>query len=514
MAATRKPSASPLIAEKMIGNQRYTAEFGKRIPRYNSLWEVQTITFTMISEVFSRVGSSLSVDMWQSTIQVLKNMMDVLASKNLLVEDNVMAKFYTSLLHCLHLVLIDPKGPLSDHVAGFVAALRMFFIYGIANKSQLLYPLVGHKKDISSLRLKLNLGESSKSDSGPYRPPHLRKQDLTILQPLKAQESVSFSVQEFSTIDYTSSDSDYSDNDGPAKDADNIRCFKARVAAIVCIQLETTAETHRNPALQFSQRCRTSSTDAVGFTSVRIKVVGLSMSWVWVGADPKLFTAQWTMLLPSSDVLQPRKYEATLMTCLLFDPYLKARIAAASTLVAMLDGPASVFLQVAELKESTKCGSFTALSSSLGQILMQLHTGILYLIQHETHGGLLASLFKILMLLISSTPYSRMPGDLMPNLISSLRARIEEGFPPRSDETNLLAVAINCLTAALSASPSSPKVRNLFVEELHKGTYSRRSLRALVAMLLELYDSRFESYNLVRCAYKSIRLGRENRKGQ
>ncbi|CAL5376044.1 unnamed protein product [Camellia sinensis] len=408
------------------GNQRYTAEFGKRIPRYNSLWEVQTITFTMISEVFSRVGSSLSVDMWQSTIQVLKNMMDVLASKNLLVEDNVMAKFYTSLLHCLHLVLIDPKGPLSDHVAGFVAALRMFFIYGIANKSQLLYPLVGHKKDISSLRLKLNLGESSKSDSGPYRPPHLRKQDLTNLQPLKAQESVSFSVQEFSTIDYTSSDSDYSDNDGPAKDADNIRCFKARVAAIVCIQ----------------DLCR---------------------------ADPKLFTAQWTMLLPSSDVLQPRKYEATLMTCLLFDPYLKARIAAASTLVAMLDGPASVFLQVAELKESTKCGSFTALSSSLGQILMQLHTGILYLIQHETHGGLLALLFKILMLLISSTPYSRMPGDLMPNLISSLRARIEEGFPPRSDETNLLAVAINCLTAALSASPSSPKVRNLFVEELHEG---------------------------------------------
>ena len=31
--------------------------------------------------------------------------------------------------------------------------------------------------------------------------------------------------------------------------------------------------------------------------------------------------------------------------------------------------------------------------------------GTLYLIQHETHGGLLVSLFKILMLLISSTPY-------------------------------------------------------------------------------------------------------------
>ncbi|XP_057510262.1 uncharacterized protein LOC130792729 isoform X1 [Actinidia eriantha] len=408
------------------GNPLYTAELGKRVPRCNSLWEVQTAAFTMIGEVFSRVGSSLSVDIWQSTIQVLKKVMDGLASKHFLVEDIVMARFYTSLLHCLHLVLVDPKGPLSDHVAGFVAALRMFFIYGITNRSQLVYPLASHKKEISSTSLKSNLGGSSKSESGPYRPPHLRKQDLTNMQQLKAQESPSFSDEESSKFDYMSSDSDYSDNDGPAKDADNIHCSKARVAAIVCIQ----------------DLCR---------------------------VDPKLFTAQWTMLLPSSDVLHPRKYEATLMTCLLFDPSLKARIASASTLVAMLDGPASVFLQVAEYKESTKCGSFTALSSSLGQILMQLNTGVLYLIQHETHSGLLASLFKILMLLISSTPYSRMPGHLLPAVISSLRARIEEGFSFRSDQTNLLAVAFNCLTVALSASPSSPTVKDLFGAELCRG---------------------------------------------
>lgn len=50
-------------------------------------------------------------------------------------------------------------------------------------------------------------------------------------------------------------------------------------------------------------------------------------------------------------------------------------MASASTLVAMMDGPSSVFLQVAEYKESFKYGSFMALSSSLGQILMQLHSG-------------------------------------------------------------------------------------------------------------------------------------------
>ncbi|XP_058197735.1 uncharacterized protein LOC131313432 isoform X2 [Rhododendron vialii] len=429
--------------------QRYVAEFGKRIPGYNSLWEVQTATLTMIGDVFSRVGSSLSVDIWKSTVQVLKEVTDVLASKHFLVEDNIMARFYTSLLHCLHLVIMDPKGPLSDYVAGFVAALRLFFTYGIASRSQFLNPLLaGNKKEISSPSLKMNSEESGKSGPAPYRPPHRRKHDLTNLQHLKSQESLSLSDPDYSNLDHTSSDSDYSDSDGSAKDADNIRCSKARVAALVCIQ----------------DLCR---------------------------GDPKIFTAQWTMLLPSSDVLQPRnrKYEATLMTCLLFDPYLKARMASASTLVAMLDGPASVFLQVAEYKESTKCGSFTALSSSLGQILMQLHTGVLYLIQHETHSVLLASSFKILMLLISSTPYSRMPENLLPTLISSIRARVEEGFPQRSDQASLPAVAINCLTAALSVSPSSPKVKDLFLAELCRGSVEAQEFSGVLSTIFRFSEA-------------------------
>ncbi|MCH83159.1 HEAT repeat-containing protein, partial [Trifolium medium] len=79
-----------------------------------------------------------------------------------------------------------------------------------------------------------------------------------------------------------------------------------------------------------------------------------------------------------------------------------ARMASASTLVAMLDGPSSSFLQVAEYRESSKVGSFTALSSSLGQILLEIHRGILYLIQHEAHGKLLASLLKIIRLLLAA----------------------------------------------------------------------------------------------------------------
>ncbi|CAN1139196.1 hypothetical protein LINPERHAP2_LOCUS11114 [Linum perenne] len=80
-------------------------------------------------------------------------------------------------------------------------------------------------------------------------------------------------------------------------------------------------------------------------------------------------------------------------------------MASASALAVMLDSPSSVFVHVAEYKESRKFGSFMALSRSLGRMLMQLHTGLLHLIKQETHSRLLASLFKILMLLISATPY-------------------------------------------------------------------------------------------------------------
>ncbi|XP_052490202.1 uncharacterized protein LOC105791273 isoform X3 [Gossypium raimondii] len=409
-------------------NQKSAIEMGKKLQRNGSLWEVLTASFTMLGELYSRSGSSFPVDIWQSTIQVFRKMMDLLASKNLVVEDIIMSRFYASLLHCLHLVLLDPKGSLSEHVSSFVASLRMFFVYGLTSGNQVICAAVSSKeKEFGSPRLKLTLEEPKQTNSTPYRPPHLRKKDNLNTRQAKALDPQSSSDQISSMVDVTSSDSDYSDSDGSLKDINDSRCSKIRVSAIVCIQ----------------DLCQ---------------------------ADPKSFTSQWTMLLPTNDVLQPRKFEATLMASLLFDPYLKARMASASALAVMMDGPATVFLQVAEYKESAKLGSFMALSSSLGQILMQLHTGTLYLIQHETNSRLLVLVFKILMLLISSTPYSRMPGELLPKVILSLQARIEAGFPFKSDQTGLQAAAISCLTTALSVSPSI-QVKEMILKELSTGGF-------------------------------------------
>ncbi|XP_021667180.2 uncharacterized protein LOC110655247 isoform X3 [Hevea brasiliensis] len=408
---------------------RSAAATGKRLSKYCSLWEVRTVVFTLLGGAFVRVGSSLPADIWQSTIKVLRKVMDALASKSSLVEDFVMSRFYASLLNSLHLVLMDPKDSLLDHVSSFVATLRMFFVYGLTSRTEFSFLSSSHKeKELSEMHLKLTLKESRRKDHAPYRPPHLRKKENINMKQPRTLDSLCIYDHESSATEFVSSDSDCSDSDGSVKDIESIQSSKVRVAAIVCIQGKDLCQ-----------------------------------------ADRKSFTTQWTILLPTNDVLQPRKFEATLMTCLLFDPYLKARIASASTLAVMLDGPSSVFLQVAEYKESTRCGSFMALSSSLGLILMQLHTGVLYLIQHETCSRMLPSLFKILMLLISSTPYSRMPGELLPTVITSLLSRTENGFPFKSDQTSLLATTINCLMAALSTSPPSPHVKEMLLEEISAG---------------------------------------------
>ncbi|KAG1360788.1 putative HEAT repeat-containing protein 6 [Cocos nucifera] len=356
------------------------ANTGMGDSKWNGLWDMQIIAFSMIGDGLTQTRSSMPANLWQSVVEVLRKLMDFLALKNLIVENNVMSRFYTTLFNCLHLVLSEPKGSLSEHVAGFVATLQMFFMYGLPSRSS-LPPVTTGSKDKSFSSLDMKSGQ------------------------LECRQN-----------------SDHSDSDGPVKEGDHYRSSKVRLAAIVCIQ----------------DLCH---------------------------GDPKWLTSLWTLILPENDVLQQRKYQSTLMTCLIFDPVIRIRIGSATAIASMLDKHSSVLLQVAEYRDASKCGSFTTLSSSLGQKLMQLHTGLLYLIQHETHSGLLTSLFKALMLLISATPYARMPGELLPTVISCLHTRIMENLALKNENIGLLLSDLSCLGTALSKSPPSLHVLKLLEED-------------------------------------------------
>lgn len=404
--------------------------------------ELQTVAFEMLSEAISRAGTSFPVDIWRSILEVFRKTMDVLALKTPVVEDSIMSRFYESFLCCLHLILMDPKCSVSDHASVFVAVLRMFLIYGLSGRTPGTCLLVGHEKQQLNniMSPKASREQPNKSDRSTYRPPHLRKKDCLNVKHNRARHSQYMSDSESSTINVTSSDSEFSDGDGSENGrAQNSR---VRVAAITCIQ----------------DLCQ---------------------------ADSKSLSMQWSLLLPTSDVLQPRMHDATLMTCLLFDPCLKARMASASALVVMLDGLSSIFLQVAEYKESNKFGSFTALSSSLGKILLELHRGLVYLIEREAHSKLLVFLFKIIRLVILSTPYSRMPSNLLPIVVTSIRTRIEVGFWLKSDRSSLLAAAIGCLTLALSTSPSSAQIRKMLFDEVSPGYIETEKKSGVLSTLFE-----------------------------
>lgn len=116
-------------------------------------------------------------------------------------------------------------------MAGFVAALRIFFRYGLVNKSHVMDQASSHKKEGASTSQNLPFEVSNRSRSGPYRPPHLRKK-VVGNQQRKDEERLVSPRHEF-----ISSDSDCSDNDGSMMDSSGVHFAKARLAAILCIQV-------------------------------------------------------------------------------------------------------------------------------------------------------------------------------------------------------------------------------------------------------------------------------------
>lgn len=118
-------------------------------------------------------------------------------------------------------------------VSGFVTALRLFFVYGLTSRPQFTFPAVGHKEVSPNLPSE----EPKKIDHTPYRPPHLRKKDRLNIKQSKPQDHRIFSDDDSFTMNFMSSDSDYSDSDGSIKDTDSVQSSKVRVAALVCLQV-------------------------------------------------------------------------------------------------------------------------------------------------------------------------------------------------------------------------------------------------------------------------------------
>ncbi|BBM97676.1 HEAT repeat-containing protein 6 [Marchantia polymorpha subsp. ruderalis] len=378
--------------------------------------EYQRLVFTAIGNLFARAGNTVQKDTWIVVVKMLRIMLESIVSTNL-IEDAASSRCYAAVLRCAHLVLSDCKSSLEEHISGLVGALRVFFTYGLSNSGSTLNSNKGGQGSPSVRKPSSWQESSSKSqERGAYRPPHLRGKP-------QASRSIQVGSSDAFTGDCdgqgawggASSDSEQSDSDAHHEEGDRFKSSKVRTNAILTIQAIARA-------------------------------------------DPKVLHAHWVVLLPTQDVLQPRPYQATLLTVLLFDPLTKARMAAASTLAVMLEGPARAFLQVAEHRDIARSNSFTTLSSSLGQLVIQLHIGLVHVISNEAHGGIVVGALKSLSLLVSASPYTRLPHELLPYAICSVHRRARELFFTSVDQSNMMCAAINCLGAALGSNPPSAQV--------------------------------------------------------
>ncbi|PKA66307.1 hypothetical protein AXF42_Ash007004 [Apostasia shenzhenica] len=253
----------------------YASDVGSTKAQNNSIWEIQTTVLSLLSDALSKIGASISEDLWHAVVEDMRKLMDFLASKNLVIVDSIMSRFFATLFHLLHLILSIPKGSLSAHVrlstklktlvlfhvASFVTTLQMFFAYGLPSRSSFVTTCLESKnKEISSANLMYGMKDPQISGRVPYKPPHLRRREETKMHLLCDGSSSDY---DSCRLNLLSSDSDHSDGDITPNDGDRYRSSKARLAAVLCIQDLCIAE-------------------------------------------PKSISSLWTLLLPENDVLQPR----------------------------------------------------------------------------------------------------------------------------------------------------------------------------------------------------------------
>ncbi|KMZ70627.1 hypothetical protein ZOSMA_1983G00010, partial [Zostera marina] len=106
--------------------------------------------------------------------------------------------------------------------------------------------------------------------------------------------------------------------------------------------------------------------------------------------------------------------------------------------------------------------------------------------------------------------YSRMPGDLLPTVLTSLRERIAIMVASTSDQMNAMPNVFSCVCSIFSTSPPSLHVLKLLEEELLTGAFHNQGRSSILHFLIHFSQSnshsiiKFEALQVVFCLYHVI----------
>ncbi|KAI8884495.1 hypothetical protein K501DRAFT_247598 [Backusella circina FSU 941] len=167
----------------------------------------------------------------------------------------------------------------------------------------------------------------------------------------------------------------------------------------------------------------------------KIRINALLCLSAIANTSPKALYPQWQKFLPDTfsiflsnhglegsqlhPILRSDNQPLSLFTILLYDPAVTVRSAVCHTLVAILND-AKPYLSLALESNKKSKSSFTSFSESLGLILHDIHTGLIYALQKEQVNMVLVVLFQVVTTLVENCTYERLSSNHIPNLYNAI----------------------------------------------------------------------------------------------
>lgn len=239
------------------------------------------------------------------------------------------------------------------------------------------------------------------------------------------------------------------------------------------------------------------------FKSSKVRLSVLMVLQSMAKSDSRALHPYWTYILPVQQPLAQRPLSPHLITLLLYDPVQRVRSMAAATISSMLEGPSQrSYMAVAEAKSSTAMQrppvrGFTTLSASLGALALSLHVALLHAAAHEPSLGVLSVVLRALCVVLTASPYERLPPSLLPQVLQVIRARwlplrsASSGLHP-SDLSSLQAAYLACLAELFSTKTPISGLRDY----LHSA--AQQPGNQVVALVYELLETGVDPQAVVR----------------
>jgi len=195
-------------------------------------------------------------------------------------------------------------------------------------------------------------------------------------------------------------------------------------------------------------------------------------------ASGKALHGAWTTMLPTSErQLREKSAYASVVKAIACDSSERVRAAAASAVVALLEGPASrQYLAIAERRESTtrasgsdaslppglsaRVRSFSALSTTLGDIVLTTQRALLRALSEEKSSQCAKELCKAIAAMCDAAPFDRFPQEILRETIDVVHAEIQRVREQVPNERLVRQRALfSALSSALSAQGATAALR-------------------------------------------------------